>query len=51
MDANDVSTLFSTYKFSSAVSNVKFLDIAPFKKLLERSLRFNLQFSVSKIHS
>jgi hypothetical protein len=41
MKAEDIS-LLCTYKFSSAVSSVKFLDIVPCKELLERSLHENL---------
>jgi hypothetical protein len=41
MKAEDISLLYSTYKFSSAVSSVIFLDIVPLKELLERSLHEN----------
>ena len=36
----------STYKNSSAVSNVKFVDIAPRKLLFERSLHCNFQSNI-----
>ena len=43
MNAEDISLLlYSTYKVSSAVSSVKFLDIVPCNELLERSLHENL---------
>jgi hypothetical protein len=48
--ADDIGLqLYSTYKFSSAVSSVKFLEIVPCKELLERSLHESLQLNINQL--